>query len=314
MCTKMEQPFYHDDLTQQRVRPGSGRPFLSRLQTPETQPGAHLADPYRSLKAPGRGAGTKGQRGSSYFSSQGSDTGRSAQACLHRKLERLIVPNSNGVITTTPHPPGTEQEGFADGFVKALDDLHKMNHVKPPNVSLGASSGPRLGPGASTPARSLSSLHQPQQLFPSLCALWSAAWPRRDWELVPDGHHQLPPTRATLSCGAQPRRHATVSPINMEDQERIKVERNAVRNRLAATKFRKRKLERTARLEDKVKTLKAETRGCRALLAPTGAGAQLKQKVMTHVSNGCQLTDHTTPMQTHVCPNTLLVTSRPVPS
>ncbi|XP_006105117.1 transcription factor jun-B [Myotis lucifugus] len=81
-----------------------------------------------------------------------------------------------------------------------------------------------------------------------------------------------------------------VSPINMEDQERIKVERKRLRNRLAATKCRKRKLERIARLEDKVKTLKAENLG----LSNTAGVlreqvAQLKQKVMTHVSNGCQL-------------------------
>lgn len=81
-----------------------------------------------------------------------------------------------------------------------------------------------------------------------------------------------------------------VSPINMEDQERIKVERKRLRNRLAATKCRKRKLERIARLEDKVKTLKAENAGLSSTAGLLREQvAQLKQKVMTHVSNGCQL-------------------------
>lgn len=81
-----------------------------------------------------------------------------------------------------------------------------------------------------------------------------------------------------------------VSPINMEDQERIKVERKRLRNRLAATKCRKRKLERIARLEDKVKTLKAENAGLSSTAGLLREQvAQLKQKVMTHVSSGCQL-------------------------
>uniref|UniRef100_A0A672GUN6 JunB proto-oncogene, AP-1 transcription factor subunit b n=1 Tax=Salarias fasciatus TaxID=181472 RepID=A0A672GUN6_SALFA len=50
---------------------------------------------------------------------------------------------------------------------------------------------------------------------------------------------------------------------------------SGLRNRLAATKCRRRKLERIARLEEKVKVLKSV--------------AQLKQKVLTHVSSGCQL-------------------------
>ena len=49
-----------------------------------------------------------------------------------------------------------------------------------------------------------------------------------------------------------------MSPIDMETQERIKAERKKLRNRVAASKCRKRKLERIARLEDKVKDLKTQ--------------------------------------------------------
>jgi transcription factor jun-B len=81
-----------------------------------------------------------------------------------------------------------------------------------------------------------------------------------------------------------------MSPIDMENQERIKAERKKLRNRLAATKCRRRKLERISRLEDKVKLLKNDNMG----LSNTASllrdqVAQLKQKVMTHVSSGCQL-------------------------
>ena len=157
----MEQPFYHDD---SYAAAGYGRTpggiSLHDYKLLKPSLALNLADPYRNLKAPGaRGPGPEGNGGGSYFSSQGSDTGASLKLASS-ELERLIVPNSNGVITTTPTPPGQyfyprgggsgggaggagggvteEQEGFADGFVKALDDLHKMNHVTPPNVSLGA--------------------------------------------------------------------------------------------------------------------------------------------------------------------------------
>ncbi|KFO20822.1 Transcription factor AP-1 [Fukomys damarensis] len=81
-----------------------------------------------------------------------------------------------------------------------------------------------------------------------------------------------------------------LSPIDMESQERIKAERKRMRNRIAASKCRKRKLERIARLEEKVKTLKAQN----SELASTAnmlreQVAQLKQKVMNHVNSGCQL-------------------------
>ncbi|EHB14482.1 Transcription factor jun-B [Heterocephalus glaber] len=296
MCTKMEQPFYHDDsyaATGYGRAPGGLSLHEYKLLKPSLA--LNLADPYRGLKAPGaRGPGPEGSGAGSYFSGQGSDTGASLKLASS-ELERLIVPNSNGVITTTPTPPGQyfyprgggssggagggvteEQEGFADGFVKALDDLHKMNH----------------------------------QLLPGLCALRGHRGGSWDRELLPDGHPQAPPfagghpAQLGLGRGAsafkeEPQtvpearsRDATppVSPINMEDQERIKVERKRLRNRLAATKCRKRKLERIARLEDKVKTLKAENAGLSSTAGLLREQvAQLKQKVMTHVSNGCQL-------------------------
>merc|ERR1719430_2970043 len=49
-----------------------------------------------------------------------------------------------------------------------------------------------------------------------------------------------------------------VSPINMENQERIKLDRKRMRNRLAASKCRKRKLERISQLDDRVAALKNE--------------------------------------------------------
>ncbi|XP_033623274.1 transcription factor AP-1, partial [Fukomys damarensis] len=161
------------------------------------------------------------------------------------ELERLIIQSSNGHITTTPTPTQflcpknvtDEQEGFAEGFVRALAELHSQNTQLPVQ-------------------------------HPRLQAL------KEEPQTVPEMPGETPP----------------LSPIDMESQERIKAERKRMRNRIAASKCRKRKLERIARLEEKVKTLKAQN----SELASTAnmlreQVAQLKQKVMNHVNSGCQL-------------------------
>merc|ERR1712018_1122378 len=53
-------------------------------------------------------------------------------------------------------------------------------------------------------------------------------------------------------------RKVNVNPIDMVSQKKIKLERKRQRNRLAASKCRKRKLERISQLELKVKDLKGE--------------------------------------------------------
>lgn len=76
----------------------------------------------------------------------------------------------------------------------------------------------------------------------------------------------------------------------MESQERIKLERKRLRNRLAATKCRKRKLERISHLDDRVKVLKTENGELVAIVKKLKASvALLKQEVIEHVSNGCEM-------------------------
>lgn len=80
------------------------------------------------------------------------------------------------------------------------------------------------------------------------------------------------------------------SPINMESQELLKLERKRMRNRVAAHKCRKRKLERIAKLEDKVKTLKGENTDLSQMLVKLKEEVCiLKQKVMKHHHNGCPI-------------------------
>ncbi|XP_056452325.1 transcription factor JunD-like [Gadus chalcogrammus] len=236
-------------------------------------------------------------------------------------LERLII-QSNGMVTTTnptsqflyPKSASDEQE-FAEGFVKALEDLHKQNQLNEASCvsvdrlellgSNAASVGLQqasdlpvyttLNGYASSPLQGTTIHYSTDTLpFPPppshmpgvqqqqaaaaavLSRLQSAGLVKDEPQTVPDMH----------SFGDSP----PLSPIDMDNQERIKAERKKLRNRIAASKCRKRKLERISRLEDKVKSLKTQN----TELASTAGVlreqvAQLKQKVMNHVSNGCQL-------------------------
>lgn len=81
-----------------------------------------------------------------------------------------------------------------------------------------------------------------------------------------------------------------MSPINMECQERIKLERKRLRNRIAASKCRRRKLERIGRLEEKVRQLKGENVELQNVVNRLrDQVCSLKQEVMEHVNSGCQI-------------------------
>merc|ERR1719206_494587 len=81
-----------------------------------------------------------------------------------------------------------------------------------------------------------------------------------------------------------------MSPIDMESQEKIKLERKRLRNRLAASKCRKRKLERISQLDERVAQLKPETSDLAAVVKKMKSSvAVLKQEVMEHVNSGCEI-------------------------
>jgi len=81
-----------------------------------------------------------------------------------------------------------------------------------------------------------------------------------------------------------------MSPIDMDVQEGIKLERKRLRNRIAASKCRRRKLERIGRLEEKVRGLKGENTELQAVVNKLrDQVCHLKQEVMEHVNSGCQI-------------------------
>merc|ERR1711899_418381 len=83
---------------------------------------------------------------------------------------------------------------------------------------------------------------------------------------------------------------AGVSLIDMETQEKIKLERKRLRNRQAAAKCRKRKLERISLLDDRVAQLKTENTDLAAVVKKMKSSvAALKQEVMEHERSGCEI-------------------------
>lgn len=226
------------------------------------------------------------------------------------ELERLII-QSNGMVTTTPTSAQflfpktvTDEQEFAEGFVKALEDLHKQNQLTGAeqtgsSLDLSANIAPvsvqpdppvytNLNSYGSGPLGTTVNYATDTVPFPPPPSLHFGGTPpelsrvqpaKEEPQTVPD----------VQSFGDSP----PLSPIDMESQERVKAERKRLRNRIAASKCRMRKLERISRLEDKVKTLKNQNTD----LASTASllreqVAQLKQKVLTHVSSGCQLLPH----------------------
>lgn len=224
------------------------------------------------------------------------------------ELERLII-QSNGLVTTTPtsppflypKPAASDEQEFAEGFVKALEDLHKQSQLgAPASAPAPAPAGGAPGPAAaSAPPAELGPAAAPPDA-PVYADLGSYAEP---------GAFPPPPPPPPGALGPPPPRLAALkdepqtvpdvpsfgdspplSPIDMDTQERIKAERKRLRNRIAASKCRKRKLERISRLEEKVKALKSQNSELASTASLLRAQvAQLKQKVLSHVSSGCQL-------------------------
>ncbi|XP_034752681.1 junE proto-oncogene, AP-1 transcription factor subunit [Etheostoma cragini] len=325
MTAKMETPFYHDDSRLAEVVPG-----FSQIPEYERYPGSKMLMNKKVMSMVGGhhfpGGSAAGGRGgnhhnlglagnSSMLTSASSSTDMNLLKLASPDLEHLIIQSNQGLVTTCPVSNSTnpfmyrnqatnEQEGFADGFVKALADLHKQNQLvgsgpmSPSSssaVSLQTSYQRNLMSSGDMPVyTNLSSYNPGQVTYPvGQMAYGSASGhggggaPQHHARGM-DAPQTVPEVPQSLGDPTSP---PSLSPIDLETQERIKAERKKLRNRIAASKCRKRKLERISRLEEKVKVLKNQNSD----LASTAAMlreqvAQLKQKVMSHVTNGCQIT------------------------
>ncbi|XP_053319923.1 transcription factor JunD [Spea bombifrons] len=287
----MEIPFYHDDVLNTNLTSSNYTSNFATMMKKDLN--LNLSDQVVANLKPHNGDGLSSP-----------DLGLLKLASP--ELERLII-QSNGLVTTTPttsqfiYPKmASEEQEFAEGFVKALEDLHKQNQlgVSPSTVDL--SSVP-VGVNLQSPPTSEGPIYANLNNYPSgtLGTTVNYSTDTVPYPPPPSNMAQQPPPPRLHILKDEPQivpevsnfgESPPMSPIDMDNQERIKAERKRLRNRIAASKCRKRKLERISRLEEKVKSLKSQN----TELASTAnllreQVAQLKQKVMSHVNSGCQL-------------------------
>lgn len=199
------------------------------------------------------------------------------------ELEKIII---NNATLPTPTPSSilfstkatTEQEQFAKGFDEALlsmhekDNISKMNNNNNNNKNINNNTTttitavPAISTASTTTHNTMSGgdiTYTDLDCYPGVI--------KEEPQTVP----QSPP----------------VSPIDMENQERIKLERKRLRNRVAASKCRKRKLERISKLEDKVRDLKTQNSELSSKVFSLKQHVfQLKQQVVEHHNSGCTIT------------------------
>ncbi|KAG8312610.1 hypothetical protein J6590_020530 [Homalodisca vitripennis] len=195
------------------------------------------------------------------------------------EMEKMIM-SQTGLQTPTPSltfpkVPTREQELFTKGFEDVLNEMHHsdssqggIHHVELPRSSSSSSSSGATYMTLDTQFSS-NPLHNQFGIG-----------------LSPADSITVKEEPQTVPLGPTP----PMSPIDMECQERFKLERKRERNRVAASKCRRRKLERIARLEDKVKMLKGENTELSGVVNKLKEQVcLLKEQVMEHVQSGCQI-------------------------
>uniref|UniRef100_A0A8W7PZ52 BZIP domain-containing protein n=1 Tax=Anopheles coluzzii TaxID=1518534 RepID=A0A8W7PZ52_ANOCL len=244
------------------------------------------------------------------------------------ELEKIISTNAT-LPTPTPSaiifPPSatSEQQQFAKGFEDALLSIHKKDTTSKlnTNVPTNTASSNNNNNSSTSNNNNNNSANSVTLVGPSaverLCPTTAAVAPvtaiataNTATSMVAAatvGHHtgmsggeitytnldypgvvkeEPQPTTSAASNQSPP-----VSPIDMESQERIKLERKRLRNRVAASKCRKRKLERISKLEDRVKELKAQNAELGGVVCNLKQHIfQLKQQVIEHHNSGCTIT------------------------
>lgn len=186
------------------------------------------------------------------------------------ELERLIAQQGGMVTTPTPggpqavsavfgRPATEEQEDYARGFVDALHSLKQREDGGELVYTQLEGRAAAVAAAAAAAAGTVRVKEEPQRV----------------------------PSAADSSDSPPP---APTSPVNMVQQEAIKLERKRHRNRIAATKCRLRKLERISRLEDRVSVIKSDNNELADVVNRLREQvAALNQEVREHTEHGCQI-------------------------
>lgn len=227
------------------------------------------------------------------------------------ELEKLII-QQHGLVGSNPsqcmYPKNDDRDQYPRDFSDALSGLQQptntnINLYQPPqsiqsdvNI-IAVSNSCNIMPPSTIPSGSMVDSYGYQQPLSAINGncnpMVSSTMSSNCYAPVSNGYYNMESLVAikeepqTVPCaGPSPPQ----SPIDMEDQERLKLERKRLRNRIAASKCRRRKLERIARLEDKVAHLKSENAELtNHVTRLRDHVCQLKQQVMDHVRQGCEI-------------------------
>ncbi|XP_048763207.1 transcription factor Jun-like [Ostrea edulis] len=213
------------------------------------------------------------------------------------ELEKMII-QANGLVTTTPTPTQfifpkhvtEEQEQYARGFVEALAELHQIKphppHDSRSSVKVENSDSDDDSQSSYSNSEGILGLTTTTSLPGGLTT--GANIPRiaTNFSQFNSRIDEIKEEPQTVPCVGSP----PLSPINMDNQEKIKLERKRARNRVAARKCRTRKLERIARLEERV----AELKGQNNQLVTSASSlkdqvCKLKRQIIEHVNSGCSI-------------------------
>jgi len=234
------------------------------------------------------------------------------------ELEKFLSQNPS---LATPTPSGyvfpksvtEEQMMYAKGFEEALEKIKYQENFAPTTDTVTAANTLVTLSSGQTQQEHQSALHLPLSL-PNTSLSLTALAPNNPLSRPNSGAsgsydsdtYQLPEGSVAVKIKDEPDDRsvddeddeesllspagAGVSPIDMESQEKIKLERKRLRNRQAAAKCRKRKLERISLLDDRVAQLKTENTDLAAVVKKMKSSvASLKQEVLDHVNSGCEI-------------------------
>ncbi|KAL1449126.1 hypothetical protein WDU94_000358 [Cyamophila willieti] len=209
------------------------------------------------------------------------------------ELEKFIMQNINSLQTPTPTQVlfstnvMDEQEHYTKGFAEALNNAsNSFNHGMLKNEnSEDTFDMTRCSSNSSSATYTTLDSSNP---FPTNSNSFVNS---TGFEFSSDGSIHIKEEPSTAhSIASQSPPLSPIAPIDMESQERAKLERKRQRNRVAASKCRKRKLERISKLEDKVKLLKSENTELASMATKLKQQVcSLKEQVMEHVQNGCPI-------------------------
>merc|ERR1712228_908138 len=236
------------------------------------------------------------------------------------ELEKFLSQNPS-LATPTPSSYGLpksvteEQMQYAKGFEEALEKIKYQENFGPNTDTVTAANTlVTLSAGQSGQQDQQSALHLPLSLPTTSSLSLTSLTPNNPLSRPNSGAsgpydsdtYQLPEGSVSVKIKDEPDDRsvddeddeesllspggAGVSPIDMETQEKIKLERKRLRNRQAAAKCRKRKLERISLLDDRVAQLKTENTDLAAVVKKMKSSvAALKQEVLDHVNSGCEI-------------------------